>query len=422
MDSEFFETARVNCWAIILFEIEYIPLKKILFLFTVFLPTVSLAQLPLTPRFTGWPEWPYSLCRQDVPDNQTAKSFDRLRIAINSRPERVERLRLALELRSKIEELSGRRLDSFSPIESEAYMHLLVYAATMGDPPPMGNRFPYKIVLAGRERTRALFVRYADDPQVRCAWLGSEARMADNYGLGEYYPQIKQGRQEIETELIVFLEDVLAGKVKVSPNPSNLRYRLGLVYVDQAYHALRVGRDMQRAGLLFEAGGKHLIMAAAKAGHSQNVDRWYAYNDGISSLPSEQRLLILRRLRDYANEIFEKKAALSEAEMCAYTFVLQTFAEAAIEAKQVDVAVPAFQKYNALLRHLRALDNRNENYEIKEVSGLYSLAEAYTTMGKTLDARQQYRLAIDAASRVSDSSKSLLNADGFMREIREKAQ
>ncbi|MFZ6743687.1 hypothetical protein ACO0LC_10710 [Undibacterium sp. JH2W] len=344
-----------------------------------------------------------------------------LRRSLSDATESGRGVRVGNAMSLQLEAYNTRRIASFTSVEAETYILLLSYLSNLTDPPPIGASVPYTLVLEGRDRARGLAARFASEQQVRCAWLDSELHLANNRGLVAYDPQIKQGKKESEAALAAFLEDVLAGKEKVSTDFSYLRYKLGQLYVDQGFVALNADHDLKVAGDKFEAGGRYLVLSAAQTRNVNITNNWHRYNYGISRLQTQQQLPILRRLRNYANELFAEKLKLSETEMCAYTFVLNTFAEAALRANQDGEAVPALQKYNELLHRLRLLDRRNENYETSEVTGFYSLAEVYARLGKTRDARQQYRLAIEAASQVSEGSKNLLEADGFLLEVREKA-
>ncbi len=346
----------------------------------------------------------------------------RLRRSVESRSASDQRFRTEQAVRAQVLALNNRPINAFTPIEAEAYMQLLVYASLMAGPPPIGVNLSYQLVLDGREHARQLVTRYIDDAQVHCAWLNTEARLANDDGLAAYSPQIKQGKLEAETALTSFLEDVLAGKRQVNPDFSVLRYRLGQLYVDQGFYAMRVEHDMKRAGDKFEAGGKQLILAAAQARSSLGVNNWQRYNTAISRLKNKEQWQILKRLHDYANTLFADKDKLSEREMCAYTFVLETYADAAMQANQAADAASAFKTYNELLHRLRLLDKRNQNYESREVSGFYSLGEAYTSLGQIQEAKRQYRNAIEAASRVSEDSKTILEADGYLNEIRKKTR
>lgn len=133
---------------------------------------------------------------------------------------------------------------------------------------------------AGRAHGQRLAQDIGNDGFARCAWLSAEVGTSFSH-------QVRKTRSASELarardEYIAFLENVLAGRVRVEKSAYQLHSVVGQLYLDKGFALLP---ESAKAALPFEAGAHHLLQAASGFEDERHIELWERYSFMLNKLP-----------------------------------------------------------------------------------------------------------------------------------------
>lgn len=308
-----------------------------------------------------------------------------------------------------------KTVESLSAVEAEAYFVLMQgMVLQISFEYAEGDRIR-TTVMNDRKRGFAIFKRFNDENFVRCAYLGSELSIMEEFTLQERFSDAE--RNKARDDYISFVQKALRGEVRSDSYRDVQEYKIGQLYLDQGFDRLP---DSDAAAPLFELGSHYLLLAASHPTDNRYISNWDRYAAMLQKLPLKLRYEIGNRLITYVENSRVAKSDQQQISLEVYLHVLNFVGHTALEAKQTKKAVSFFKRQLEIVKELRHKDAEDPNLQVKEAIGFLIIGEAYVLNGERAEAAQAYANAQRSFEAASRDAKEMLNFHDFRNELSER--
>jgi len=316
------------------------------------------------------------------------------------------------EFSRQIEPLRSKPVEKLSPTEAEAYFVLLSQIASR----VMMERGKLERILAAtlenRQHGALIAQRFRDESFVRCAFLASEARIANRVGLQERFSQAE--RKKARDDYLAFIESALRGEVPTDTYRDVLQSYVGQSYFDRGFEVLP---DTAKAAPLFEIGARHVFDAASNPTDERYLGNWRRYAGMLDDLPLPRQIEIANRLLTYMENTWGGKSARTPQALEVYLHLLDFAGQASLAAKQGKDAVSIFGRHLEVVQHLRRRDPGNPNHQVNEALGYLLVGDARALNGDAGGAARAYQDAQRVFESSNAAAKNMLRLQEFSKEL-----